>query len=256
MINRDQNFLVGEWNLEAISGNVRGDVWWHANNARSDENAREEQGDDGFGKLKYTCDDDDEINSPKNASKRKKKKTKKKEMSVEFEIRLKDVRLVLNERDESANRGGRFFSRAIALSHFLAMKMFFRVFQFVARLCVPKKKLSQIMFYSGTYSDADFVSSEGTAFEKIIFVSSDDDDYSDSIGYVEHDVIKCSENIKAFTEKEMRSRHLKKDVRDTKLLLVRKFHLNKDKTVLTLVTPNDSTSKKPGLQLKWRKVVH
>ena len=62
MINRDQNFLVGEWNLEAISGNVRGDVWWHANNARSDENAREEQGDDGFGKLKYTCDDDDEIN--------------------------------------------------------------------------------------------------------------------------------------------------------------------------------------------------
>ena len=79
MINRDQNFLVGEWNLEAISGNVRGDVWWHANNARSDENAREEQGDDGFGKLKYTCDDDDEINSPKNASKRKKKKTKKKD---------------------------------------------------------------------------------------------------------------------------------------------------------------------------------
>jgi hypothetical protein len=196
MINRDQNFLVGEWNLEAISGNVRGDVWWHANNARSDENAREEQGDDGFGELKYTCDDDDEINSPKNASKLKKKKTKKKEMSVEFEIRLKDVRLVLNERDESANRGGRFFSRAIALSHFLAMKMFLRVFQFVARLCVPKKKLSQIMFYSGTYSDADFVSSEGTAFEKIIFVSPDDDDYSDSIGYVEHDVIKCSENIK------------------------------------------------------------
>jgi hypothetical protein len=243
MINRDQNFLVGEWNLEAISGNVRGDVWWHANNARSDENAREEQGDD-------------EINSPKNDSKRKKKKTKKKEMSVEFEIRLKDVRLVLNERDESANRGGRFFSRAIALSHFLAMKMFLRVFQFVARLCVPKKKLSQIMFYSGTYSDADFVSSEGTAFEKIIFVSPDDDDYSDSIGYVEHDVIKCSENIKTFTEKEMRSRHLKKDVRDTKLLLVRKFHLNKDKTVLTLVTPNDSTSKKPGLQLKWRKIVH
>jgi len=180
----------------------------------------------------------------------------KEEMSVEFEIRLKDVRLVLNERDESANRGGRFFSRAIALSHFLAMKMFLRVFQFVARLCVPKKKLSQIMFYSGTYSDADFVSSEGTAFEKIIFVSPDDDDYSDSIGYVEHDVIKCSENIKAFTEKEMRSRHLKKDVRDTKLLLVRKFHLNKDKTVLTLVTPNDSTSKKPGLQLKWRKIVH
>jgi len=40
--------------------NVRGDVWWHANNARSDENAREEQGDDGFGKLKYTCDDDDD----------------------------------------------------------------------------------------------------------------------------------------------------------------------------------------------------
>jgi hypothetical protein len=135
MINQDQNFLVGEWNLEAISGNVRGDVWWHAKNARSDENAREEQGDDGFGKLKYTCDDDDEINSPKNASKGKKKK----EMSVEFEIRLKDVRLVLNERDESANRGGRFFSRAIALSHFLAMKMFLRVFQFVARLCVPSR---------------------------------------------------------------------------------------------------------------------
>ena len=62
MINRDQNFLVGEWNLEAISGNVRGDVWWHANNARSDENAREEQGDDAFGKLKDTCVDDDEIN--------------------------------------------------------------------------------------------------------------------------------------------------------------------------------------------------
>jgi len=68
-------------------------------------------------------------------------------------------------------------------------------------LYLSKKKLSQIMFYSGTYSDADFVSSEGTAFEKIIFVSPDDDDYSDSIGYVEHDVIKCSENIKAFTEK-------------------------------------------------------
>jgi len=254
MSNDDQNFLVGEWNLEAISGNVRGDVWWHANDARSDENAQEEQGDDGFGKLKYTCDDD-EINSPKTPQKGKKKKKEKKEMSVEFEIRLKDVRLVLNER-ESANRGGRFFSRAIALSHFLAMKMLLRLFQFVARLCVPKKKLSQIMFYSGTYSEADFVSSEGTAFEKIIFVSPDGDDYSDSIGYVEHDVIKCSENIKAFTAKEMRSRHLKKDVRDTKLLLVRKFHLNKDKTVLTLVTPNDSTSKKPGLQLKWRKIVH
>ena len=50
----------------------RGDVWWHAKNARSDENAREEQGDDGFGKLKYTCDDDDEINSPKRLKGKKK----------------------------------------------------------------------------------------------------------------------------------------------------------------------------------------
>ena len=236
----NHRFLLGEWKLVAISGNVRGDVWWHAA-VDAEEKA------DGFGKLQYTCEN--EINHANNSGTGKKKK----EMSVEFEIHLKDVKLTLNECERAIR--GRFLSRAITMSYFLSMKMSLRVFRFIALLCVPTKKLSQKMFYAGTYADAEFVSTEGTAFENPLFMSPDDDNEHKSItGYVEHDIAKCSENIKEFTQKEMRSRNVKKDVRDTELLLVRKFHLSEDKNVLTLITPNDSTSDKPGMQLKWRRI--
>ena len=249
------SLLAGEWKLEAICGHVRGKLWWHVA-ARGKKNPKGTNTEEnGFGKLKYEITCDDKLDDPTTL-----REKKKNEMSVEFEIPLKDVRLVLNENDDDDDdddddRGG-CFSRVIFLTYFWAMKMSLRAFQLVARFCLPKKKLSEKMLYSGTYGEADAASSDGTTFDKPILFSRDEVEDGDfnSIGCVQHDIVKCSDNIKAFTQKEMRSRHLTKDVEYNKLLLVREFHLNKDKNILMLVLPNDSTSKKPGMQLKWRRI--